>query len=326
MRTSQIIRRLMFAFGLVVAGILFWGLTELFLHLAPPKDLHPYLGEESPITGSYRADESFGYTYRSWKDFHHRYRARFACYPSFQEMNQKRTWAFFGNSFVHMKKMLCDRLRVAVPERIIFNLTWHDQITFRLAQIEILLNQGCRPKRIFFLIMPIDIAFLGWHRLSNLHITEAGALTYKPNVRSEFLNAIISRSRAALATSIRLGMQDGNPGFSLSKLEKGLHPRALKADLRHLLSGLKRVASRAGVPVTVMLFPDYYRICRDVSFAFQDEVAALAREQGFDVFDPRDAFLHVKERESLFVPDKHYSERGNRILVRELLLHMKSRE
>jgi hypothetical protein len=47
----------------------------------------------------------------------------------------------------------------------------------------------------------------------------------------------------------------------------------------------------------------------------------MLRGQGFDVLDPRAAFAACPDKESLFLPDKHFSASGNRILLREVLRH-----
>ena len=55
--------------GSALAVITLLALAEVFLRWFPPRDLHPYLGEESPLVGLYAPDQDFGITYRSWDAF-----------------------------------------------------------------------------------------------------------------------------------------------------------------------------------------------------------------------------------------------------------------
>jgi hypothetical protein len=47
---------------------------------------------------------------------------------------------------------------------------------------------------------------------------------------------------------------------------------------------------------------------------------------GLDVFDPRAAFVGHPNPAALFLPDKHFSPEGNRLLLAELLAHVGRRE
>src|SRR5262249_46231181 len=58
-----------FLLGGPLAGILLLGVAECFLRLFPPQDLHPYLGEEAPLTGIYAPDPELGARYRCWEAF-----------------------------------------------------------------------------------------------------------------------------------------------------------------------------------------------------------------------------------------------------------------
>ena len=96
----------------------------------------------------------------------------------------------------------------------------------------------------------------------------------------------------------------------------------LLSDLKHLFLGLRDTARRHRVLVTVLLVPTYHQIARNEACGFQDALAPWLLEQGFDVFDPRSAFCAYPDPESLFLPDKHFNEKGNHILLGELLRHV----
>jgi hypothetical protein len=78
------------------------------------------------------------------------------------------------------------------------------------------------------------------------------------------------------------------------------------------------------VPVTVVLLPSYEQVLRGSGFAVQDAVAADARELGLDVCDVRSPFLAAADNPGLFIPDKHFSVVGNRLLLATILNHLKA--
>ena len=56
----------------------------------------------------------------------------------------------------------------------------------------------------------------------------------------------------------------------------------------------------------------------------QDTLAEDARAVGFDVCDTRAAFLAWPNKPELFIPDKHFSATGNRVLLAAILDHLKA--
>ena len=100
----------------------------------------------------------------------------------------------------------------------------------------------------------------------------------------------------------------------------------MPADYRRLLGALRTIIEPRGIPVTIILLPNHEQITKGASFGLQDKAAAVAREYGFDVFDPRDVFLAhpANRRAELFIPDKHFSPLGNRLLLEALLAHLGS--
>src|SRR6185503_10025891 len=102
--------------------------------------------------------EAFGVRYQSWGAFQAEHAERLralGCAENFAAL--PRTWAFFGNSFVQGPGMLADTARAAVTDRCVFNLGRHEVLLVRLAQIKLLLEQGLKPERIFFVLLPLDI-------------------------------------------------------------------------------------------------------------------------------------------------------------------------
>jgi len=316
-------------FALAVAVLLV--LAEAVLRLSPPSDLYPFLGDDSPQDGPFKPDEDFGVAYRNWDSF---VRDAFvrgdelpACRPSEGDKlaacrhEGQPLWAMFGNSFVQAPGMLADTARCRLPAHLIFNTGKNELLEVRLAQIKLLLESGFKPDRLFFELMPTDLLLLGPHPLSTLHVTERGAITY----RVETLSWLTRHSRLALAALVRCGLHRGNRDFNGKELTRRVDP-VLRADLECLFTNLARITKEHGVPVTVLLIPSYHQVARGDRFAFQDTLAPLFRRLGLDVFDPRDAFLAYSDRDSLFIPDRHFSRAGNELLLSELLAHLRRQE
>jgi hypothetical protein len=298
------------------------GLAEGYLRLFPPRDLHPYLGEESPLTGVFKPDADFTLTYASWEAFHAENADHLREYLPFESRRDGRPlWAFFGNSFVQATGMLGDTARAALPGRRVFFLRKKEILELRLAQIKLLLQYGLRPDHIFVALMPVDVAGIGAQPLATSRVTARGALTYELPHFVPPLDGLVQHSRVGLAACVRTGWQRGNPHFRTSTLYEGVR-EPLLSDLRFLFGNLARVAREHNVLVTVLLIPAYHQVRCGASCGFQDTLAAMLRGEGLDVFDPRDAFRAQPDPDGLFIPDRHFSVRGNQILLVELLRHL----
>jgi hypothetical protein len=311
-----------FVLGCVLAVALLAGFAELFLRLFPPHDLDPYLGEDTPLTGIYRPDGDFSVTYRSWDAFRADNAERLREFLPFEaDRDGRPLWAFFGNSFVQAPGMLADTARAGVPDRRIFNLGRNEHLFLRLAQVKLLLEHGMKPERIFIELMPVDVVPMGSQPLATNHVTARGALTYLLPRQVRLVDWLMGHSRLALTASVRTGRQRGNPAFRSDRLYQGLHDPLL-GDLRLLFGNLARVARQHQVPVTLLLIPAFHQVREGAPCGFQDTLTPVLREQGYDVFDPRDAFRRQPDHDGLFIPDKHFSPRGNELLLAELLRHL----
>lgn len=314
--------RLHFILGCLAAVLLLAGLAEVFLRWFPPADLHPFLGEQSPLTGIYRPDADFAVTYRSWEDFCTDNAARLKDYVPFERSADPRPlWAMFGNSFVQAPGMLADTARQALPDHRIFNLGRNELPFVRLAQIKLLLEHGLRPERIFVEFMPVDVLPLGPQPLDTVRVTTKGALTYEPRLPPGPAGWLVRHSRVALTAWVRAGRQHGNPGFKSGRVYEGVG-EPLRGDLARLFGNLARLGRQYHVPVTVVLIPAYHQVVRGDPCGFQHVLGDMLRGYGLDVFDPRAAFIHFPNAQSLFLPDLHFNEAGNRLLLAELLKHL----
>jgi hypothetical protein len=296
-------------------------LGELFLRGFPPKDLQPYLGEQSPLTGHYVPDTEFGGTYRSWQalcDDNVEWLAEFM--PLDQASASRPVWAMFGNSFVQAPGMLADTARAGVPDRRVFNLGRNEPLPIRFAQLRELLEHGLAPERVIIEMMPLDTWTLAQSPLASWRVTSRGAITYRPRTPSGAAGWLIEHSRLALAAWTRTNRHVADPSMQPSQLLNGLGADHL-ADLRQLFTGVAHACNRRNIPVTVILIPTYDQIAKGKPFGFQDCLIPMLHDLGIDVCDPRAAFCGYADKPSLFIPDKHFSPAGNAILLAELLAH-----
>jgi hypothetical protein len=314
-------RRFLLGFALAVA--LLAGLAEAYLRLFPPSDLHPYLGDASPLTGPFVADDDCAVAYRSWDDFAADNAERLRQFgPLDGTPGDRPVWAFFGNSFVQAPGMLGDTARAHVPDRRIFYLGRNERLEVRLAQIKLLLEHGLEPERLFVALMPPDLLSLGDQPLATYQVTSRGAVTYRPRLPAGPAGWLVCHSRLALTAWCRTGRQRGNPHFSRAGLSHDVQ-EPLLGDLRRLFANLARLTRERHVPVTIVLIPGYSQAVEGADFGFQDRLTALFRGLGYDVFDPRGAFRRHPHPADLYLPDRHLTPAGNRLLLAELLAHVR---
>ena len=303
---------------LLAAGALL-AVGEVGVRVAPPRAVQPYLPDDDR-PGPFRSDPHYGVQYHSWDAFHADYADGLKPHEFlFTASDPPKTWAMFGSSFVHAPGMLADTAREQVPNRHVFNLGRNEFLYVRAAQIEFLLEHGLRPERIVFAMHPLDAAVFAHQTVRMVHAGPNGALAFDPRVPAVG-GEVVRKSRLALAGWVRADLQHAVPFYKPSELADRVHP-VIRSELRALLNRIGEVTARHGVPVTVLLLPNYEQIARGAGHAFQDEATALAAEAGLDVCDVRDVFRNYPDQPALFAPDKHFSAVGNRLLLAELLKH-----
>jgi hypothetical protein len=259
--------------------------------------------------------------YKSWDAFHYDYAQELKPHESlFAATDPPPTWAMFGSSFVHAQDMLADTTRKYVRNRHVFNLGRNEHVYVRAAQIDLLLEHGLRPERILFALMPLDIAAFARQGFAHVHAGKGGAIAYDPQL-PEFGGWIIDHSRLALSGWVRADMQNTIPFFKPGSMTRRMDARVL-AETHYLFEQLGQLSRRYRVPVTIMLIPNWEQITKGEPFAFQDALSPLATEVGLDVLDVRDPFLNYANKPALFIPDKHFSDIGNRILLHEFVKHV----
>jgi hypothetical protein len=314
--------RLQFAAGFLVAALLLV-VGECGLRVAPPRSIQPYLPDDGR-PGPFRSDPYYGVQYESWEVFRADYAEALAPHEFlFETPNPPKTWALFGSSFVHAPGMLADTAREYIPNRHIFNLGRNEYLYVRAAQVDLLLSHGLRPERIVFTMQPLDAAVFAHQTVRMVHAGPGGAQAFDPRLPA-LGGGLIRHSRLALAGWVRADLQHAIPFFQPAELNDKVHP-LIRSELSALLTRLATVAARYEVPVTILLIPNYEQITRGAEFAFQDEATRIALAAGLDVCDVREPFRTFPNKPALFVPDKHFSAVGNRLLLSELVNHLHTR-
>jgi hypothetical protein len=311
--------RLRFAAGFALAAFILLAVGEIGIRIAPPRNVQPYLPDDDR-PGPFVSDPNYGVQYRSWEAFRDDYRDALKPHEFLVTTpNPPKTWAMFGSSFVHAPDMLADTTRKYVPNRHVFNLGRNQFLYVRAAQIEFLLEHGLRPERIVFEMQPLDAAVFAHQTVEMVHAGPNGAQDFDPRLPS--LGAgVVRNSRLALAGWVRADMQHALPFFQPAELVDYVPP-LIHSELETLLRRIGEVTKRHGVPVTALLIPNYEQITKGAGFAFQDDAAELAKAAGLDVCDIRDPLRDYPDKPALFIPDKHFSAIGNRILLAELIRH-----
>lgn len=300
--------------GLAAALLLGESITRLSL----PEDLKPFLGEDSPLTGVYRPDPDLGADYRSMDDFRAQYRDRLRQLEAPNRPQQ--TWAWFGNSFVQAHGMLGDMAEADHPDVRMFYLQRNAQLPLQIAQLRLLLHSGFKPERIVLVLVPNDVLSLARQPLRTMTANSRGAIVYRWRRGPSLCNPLFRSSRLALLAWIRSGRHSGNPSFRPSRITEE-PPASLKQDLATIFSILAEVTHRYGVPTTVMLLPNREQIFGQAGYALQDYECRCCRANGIDCFETHDLFANQTDKLSLFLPDWHFTDKANRMLLDGLYRH-----
>lgn len=314
-------RRVFFIYGFFLACLMGFGVAETYLRFFPPGDIHQYLGEHSPLKGVLVQDKDFGVGFASFETLRVNNPHALGSLVSFSDNQYDRTWACFGNSFVHGRGNLVDSICAYIPDRPVFKLDRAESLLVRFAQIKTLLENGFHPEKILIVLMPVDIGELGKQSLASVFVTSKGALTYKPWIPPSLIGGIIRQSRFAFTAWVRSNWHHTNSYYRASHLYDQVSDR-LQNDFRSIFSSLGSLSQKHNVPVTLIFIPRSRQTRGKSGFAFQDVMVSIAQEAGLDTMDPREAFLSSQRDADLYIPDGHLSSLGNKVLIDALLQHM----
>jgi hypothetical protein len=311
-----------FAAGLLASLIAVLLIGEAVARLAMPKDIRDQLEPDATQPRAYRPDPQIGADFRSYDDFRKLNAAMLERLGPL--VSSKPTWLLFGNSFVQGPGHLADTAERALPDMRIFALRRLVELPLRAAEARQLLAHGLRPERIFFVMLPIDTVQVGKRPLSFIDVRPDGAFASRMRWPEQPWASIVTGSRLATIAWIRSGHAAGDPSFNLRRVSEAPSQR-VQDDLLRILDHLAETSRLYKVPVTVVALPNRDQIFGRTDYGFQDTLVQLTRRAGLDFLDVRRPFADAPDKLSLFVPDWHFTERGNTLLVRELAEHDKSR-
>jgi hypothetical protein len=301
--------------GTTVAVLL---LGEGYARFAPPNDFRHYV-EGDAKNAIYRADPVLGADYRSYQDFAAENARRLG------ELGPldlpKPTWLFLGNSFVQAPGMLADSASQALPTKRIFSLGRNVDLPLRVAQARLLLRAGLRPERILFVLLPLDVWQIGPRPLSYIVVTAEGRIAARIRWPAPPWGKFIRASALATIAWVRGGWAAGDPAARIALIDQTPAPR-MQSDLRKLLGALADVAREFTAPTTVVAVPDREQVFGKSGFGLQAALRAICAQAGLDFYDARLPFIQATDKPSLFLPDWHFSARGNALLLKGLFDHL----
>lgn len=311
--------RFRFIVGLLLGVMLPLLAGEIYARARPPADLQQFLGDRSPLSGGYQRDPVLRVEYKSPAAFQRQYQERLDELGPLS--SPQPTWAWFGNSFVQAAGMLGDTAQSRFPKQRMFFLRRNELLAVRVAQVRLLLAQGLRPQRIFFILLPIDIEAIARWPISGIFVNRNGAVTYHASKPPRPFDTLTSESDLALLAWIRSGGRYPNADYHKNMVLAGL-PSGTRADLTTVFGVLGELSRRFDVPITIALLPDREQIFGKAGYRLQDALGEIAQSARLDVFDARSAFDGIADHGSVFLPDWHFNPHGNQILLQALLDHL----
>jgi len=313
-------RSLPFIGSLIASLVAVLLIGEAVARIALPKDIRLAFGADPRQPPIYKPDPQIGVDFRSFEDFRRNVESSLA--PLGPLDSPKRTWLMFGSSFVQGPGHLADTAQAALPDIRIFALRRQTELPLRAAEARLLLENGLRPERIFFVMFPIETLQIGRRPLSFIDVHPDGAMATRVRWPDAPWTEFVKNSRLATIAWIRSGRSAGDPSFDFSRVSGVPSPR-VQADLSRIFDHLGETSRRFKVPVTVVAAPDRGQIFGQSGFGYQDTLAELSRRAGLDFLDVRKPFVEASDKRNLFVPDWHFNERGNKIFLQALLDSMK---
>ena len=304
--------------GIVIGLLLPLVAGEAYVRLLPLADLKPYLGDSYSRSGVYRPDPVLRVDYRSPDDF-----VPFDGTPRLRDLkplNVDRTWLFFGVSFAGGMSRWAGQ---SLPShRTLFYRENGDEFHMRIAQARLLLENGLRPERMFFPMIPVEFARYVLRPLSWVDVNRYGAITYRVRMPGWPLDTLLAHSWLARVAWVRSKLHLASPTYRLSRITESV-PQTVIDDFELMLGALGELSRKHQVPATIVLLPDRRQVLGSSKFELQNKISALARKAGLDVFDPQAVFLDYPDKRAMYLPDWHYTSLGQGLLFDGLMAHLR---
>jgi hypothetical protein len=306
--------------GALVAFAVLLLAGEVSLRVQLPTDIRPYAGDASGPSGPYAPDPALGARYQSAAAFRSFYAKRLA---ELGPLDLPRpTWLMFGSSFVNMTGALGDTAMARLPGMRMFYLRHSETLPMRAAQARVLLEEGLRPERIFFVLTPSESLYLWDNPITQTSVNTQGAITKRMRLPPFPASLIVEHSRLAMTGWVRSGLASIEPKMRRRRVHDAPTQR-WKDDLRAIFGSLAETAKRHAIPATVVIIPDRNQVRGRQHFQIQAVMMEACRSAGLDCFDAREPFLAAGDKEALFIPDGHLSDGGNVLLLDAMLAHLR---
>jgi hypothetical protein len=297
--------------GLIVGLVLPLATTESYLRWFPAKETYPYLGDKSPLTGAYVVHDKFGITYRSWDDMMEENKKNMEAYSAVRA-DGRPLWLLYGASFARYLAKDCSE--VVLDHRSAVLHKHGVDLPLQMAHLEMLLGDGLKPEHVFFVMLALEGISLGEHPLGSRQINKNGAVVYVPRPAPWPLDWFVKNTRIGLTLWVRTRQALIHPRFKGRHLYRSVD-KGILDDFRRLYGDLSEVTRSSGVKVSVILIPRYGQIMKHQGFGFQNDLTPMLEKLGFDVIDPKEAFLKDEAPARLFIPDGHLSKAGDAIII-----------
>ncbi len=312
--------KLTFAAGFLAAFTVVLAVGEAFARLSLPRDVRRQLWQDQTPERIYKPDPDIGADYRSYEDFRALHADVLRALGPLD--SPQPTWLLLGSSFVHGHKHLAETAARALPNVRIFSLKRLIEMQLRAADARQLLGQGLRPQRIFFVLTPIDMTSIGKRPLSFIEVTAEGAIKTRMRWPDPPWTPLVTNSQLATIVWIRTGRSAGDPSYN--RRFTATPPPRVQEDMLRILNDLGETSRRHGVPVTVVAIPEHNQVFGRRDFGWQETLKQLSARAGLDFLDPRRPFVEATDKLSLYIPDRHFSDHGNALLLQELIGHMQA--
>lgn len=308
------------ALGGLLAFLLLLALGEAYLWFYPPSDLHPFLGDRSPLQGNLISDPDFGVGFAGWealaRDNPNTFKPGAALQPDAPEAGH--VWLVLGSSFGFE---LATCMRQEMPAQRTLTLDRRERLNVRMAQVKALLEGGARPGHIVLVVIRPDFTHLGEFGLAHQRANQQGGYVMTPRLPTGWLGSLTAGSRLLFTGWSRLGLHKDEPSFRHRQLSRKV-PDSLHADLDRMFAALGELSRRHGVPITLIPIPEKRVVLRREGCALEDALVRLTCKHRVGCYDPRALFLNHPRPEELYVPDGHLSDAGNRAVLDGLRRHL----
>src|SRR5262249_54104692 len=151
--------------------------------------------------------------------------------------------------------MLGDQVAQQLPQVHAIYLRKNEYLAVRAAQLRLLLEQGLRPERVLFVLLPIDVVGFVVESPEQYHIDASGVLSIQTPI-PDWLAPLADKSRLAYAFGVRTHDAKRAYAQAANRLANGLAGQD-RTEVKWLMHELAETCRGYGVPLSLVLLPNY---------------------------------------------------------------------